>query len=737
MSGNRLISSYFSQKPALQFHGGEPPKTAPAKIKRTCSGQSDLRATLTKVFGLTDFRGDQESVIQATLAGNDCLVLMPTGGGKSLTYQLPAVMDDGVTLVVSPLLALIQNQVDALKRLGVNAVTLNSVVKAKERNAVMLDLASPSPKIKLLYELMATDRFRTTLVALHSRTKLARLVVDEAHCISEWGHDFRNDYRKLQWFKATFPSIPVMALTATATSNCRTDICTQLLLPQPPTLKTFVSSFNRPNLSYEVRFKDSSNNPYPDFLKCIKMVYKNRQKRKLEAGERAEGVCAIIYCATRSSCDEVANQLRQDGIRARSYHAGLKDAERNAVLSAWSSTTAFSVVTPPAEGSADDPNPSEVVDVVVATISFGMGIDKKDVRLVIHWDLSKSMEAYYQESGRAGRDGKAARCILYYSHQDRDRAAYLLQSGDLSETKRRAAIETLTKMIDYCENVKTCRHVFIDNYLGPSGETQEVLCPRKCDICLNPEKVAAQKALALAPPEATGGLSAWQFEAGGNMKLKDGSWVAPVGPKRGQSHSDLDYGVVSGDEYPRNKKMRRFDDIEDDSGDEGGFGFRTGNGRRIKASGTVGKTLFESLGRTRTREPDFVSAKEMAQTELPLIISETHAVADLTRADRERAYSELLKAFTGVINACGSSTGWNPWCNGLLSLPSSQQQKLLKYAASACENQCFRASEIRDVYKSKWMRRVKSVPADPAAFRAEWDNFKREFLKGNSANGHQ
>ncbi|KAI8919266.1 P-loop containing nucleoside triphosphate hydrolase protein [Powellomyces hirtus] len=725
---SRPISSYFAKRPTLAFASCPQPKAA------ACNSKPGIREALQKVFGLDDFRGMQEDVINATLAGKDCLVLMPTGGGKSLTYQLPAVVDNGVTLVVSPLLALIQNQVDALNKIGVNAATLNSVLKAKERKEILLVRNLPS-NYYTTPELMATEAFRSTLIKLHTRSMLARLVVDEAHCISEWGHDFRSDYRKLRWFKDNFPSTPIMALTATATESVRADIIKQLHLPAPPELAVFVSTFNRANLHYEVRFKtpDTSNDPYQDVLHFLKTIYDNRKKRLAQGtttGERAEGVCGIIYCATRSSCDDVSEKLRADGVRARSYHAGLKDTERRAVLTAWSGTDAFSTVMPSDKVSENVTPQIDVVDVVVATISFGMGIDKKDVRFVIHWDLSKSLEAYYQESGRAGRDGKASRCVLYYSHQDRDRQIYLLQQDTSStENTRRNAFESFSKMVEYCENVKTCRHVFIDQYFGASGLTTEVLCPSKrCDVCKDPKTLAKAKTKALAPPAEAGGfMSAKQFEAGGNLRLKDGSWVAPVKQKRTiGGESSLDFGIVGGEDYSRSKKSRYTVDNIGSGSDEEGFGFRTGAGRRIK---DVTVSRFELLGRQTNREVTFVSAREMAKTQHPLIISDTHHVADLSCDDRERGYLQLLKAL-GISMRPDDDASW-AW--GMLDgiLDEEQRGKLLEYVAASIENQCFLASKICNVYKNKWMQRVKEIRHEEPTVKIVWDDLKREFLKLN------
>ncbi|KNC96858.1 RecQ family ATP-dependent DNA helicase [Spizellomyces punctatus DAOM BR117] len=682
--------------------------------------------TVIAVFGLSEFRGDQEAVIKAALAGNDCLVLMPTGGGKSLTYQLPAVLDQGVTLVVSPLLALMQNQVDALKKINIKAATLNSTLKVKERREVLTDLALVKPRIKLLYvtpELMATDHFRTTLEKLHQRAMLSRLVIDEAHCISEWGHDFRHDYRKLSWFKETFPKIPVMALTATATNRVRADIIKQLHLPAPHSLKLFVCSFNRPNLHYEVRFKPRSNNdPYPDILSFLKSIYENRRKRIEETSskERVEGVCGIIYCATRSTCDDVAQKLRVDGVRAQSYHAGLKSSERHSVLKAWSGTDPFSVVR---DNDAENAvtgggHSSEVVDVVVATISFGMGIDKKDVRFVIHWDMSKSLEGYYQESGRAGRDGKVSRCILYYSHEDRDRHTYLI---GLENEKRRAKglppseNASFNKMVEYCEDVKTCRHVFFDRYFGADEATlkAEILCPSKrCDVCKDPIKLEKEKKAALVTPGSSEDfITGRQFEAGGNMRLRDGTWIGPTDTNKRtrQNDSSLDYGFDgSSTSDPRARKRERqetgWEDIQDDY-DASSFGFRRGSGKAVKESNA---TIFEQLGRKSTRKDAvFVSAKDMARTKYPLVMTSSHSVADLKVQDRENAFLQLSKALDGTLNVQNDECWAWRTDDGLLD--RGFRKAIIESTAAAIESRCFTGSKLLVMYKHTWMQRVREI----------------------------
>ncbi|EGF83667.1 hypothetical protein BATDEDRAFT_85181 [Batrachochytrium dendrobatidis JAM81] len=499
--------------------------------------KSKIHHTLKSIFGLADFRGEQERIILSTLQG----------GGKSLTFQLPALISPGITLVISPLIALIQNQVDALVKLKIKAASLNSSLKKTEKDKITKDLATGNPKTKLLYvtpELLATDKFRATMQKINKAGMLSRIVVDEAHCISEWGHDFRDDYRKLSYWKDTYPTIPIMALTATAIASVQADIVKQLHLDT--SLNTFISSFNRPNLHYEVRFKPlDTNDPFNDIIKFLNNVYESRRERlkKSNSEGRSTALCGIIYCGTRKTCEDVASMLRTNQIRAQCYHAGLSPKTRKQILQAWSGTDVTTAVSTPKEkktkrasasttpskqtstakhGTTEPLIPGETVDIVVATISFGMGIDKKDVRFVIHWDMPKSFEGYYQESGRAGRDGKVSRCILYYSRQDRDRHVFMLQQqlNSLDSAYRTHAMQSFNELVRYCENDSICRHKYTDEYFSEKkimvdlnvqtkklkrtlieSKNQDELCPEKhCDICRDPLKVKKMVKAALSNP---------------------------------------------------------------------------------------------------------------------------------------------------------------------------------------------------------------------------------------------
>jgi ATP-dependent DNA helicase RecQ len=388
-------------------------------------------------FGFDGFRPLQEEIIGQALSGRDAFVLMPTGGGKSLCYQLPALKMSGLTLVVSPLIALMKDQVDALRANGIAAAFINSTLNPMEIDKVQTE--AQTGKLKILYaapERLANASFQNFLASL----KLSLIAIDEAHCISEWGHDFRPDYRNLKVLRKIFPNVPVMALTATATEKVRADIISQLSLEQA---QIFISSFNRPNLSYAVLPKKNS---YDQLIEIL-------QQHKNES--------VIVYCFSRKETENLAAYLRAEGFSALAYHAGLESGKRR--------TNQEKFIRDEAR-------------IIVATIAFGMGIDKPDVRLVVHYSLPKSIEGYYQETGRAGRDGLASRCVLFYSYGDIAKQQFFIRQIE-EENERENAYKKLNQMVEYCE-LASCRRSRLLSYFGEKYKLEK--CDG-CDVCLSPK----------------------------------------------------------------------------------------------------------------------------------------------------------------------------------------------------------------------------------------------------------
>lgn len=408
--------------------------------------QASLEGALKHFFGHDQFRFDQRPIIERVLKNKDVLVIMPTGGGKSLCYQLPALLREGLTIVISPLIALMQDQVTALQDNGVGATFLNSTISFEEvkvrQDAIL------SGEIKLLYiapERLFTATFTSFLAQIGQTVGISTFAIDEAHCVSEWGHDFRPEYRQLFQLKQRYPQIPIIALTATATERVRSDIAQQLRLVDP---EIYVSSFNRQNLYYEVEQKTKK--PYAQLLRKIK------QHQGTDKGS------GIVYCLSRKHVNEVTSKLQQEGILALPYHAGLNSEVRE------SNQNQFI---------RDD------VQIIVATIAFGMGINKPDVRFVIHYDLPRNIESYYQEAGRAGRDGEAAQCTILFGWGDVHTVKFLInQKTDPNE--QRIAQQQLNQIINYTES-SVCRRKI---QLGYFGESFTAPC-NNCDNCLNPSPI--------------------------------------------------------------------------------------------------------------------------------------------------------------------------------------------------------------------------------------------------------
>ncbi|MFH4974279.1 hypothetical protein AB6A40_000988 [Gnathostoma spinigerum] len=490
--------------------------------------------------------------ISFILGKTDVYISLPTGAGKSLCYQLPALLRTGVTVVFSPLIALIHDQVLTCKTLGIKCETLNSKTSASERAVIMEDIRSNSPSLQLLYitpESAATDNTRRILTSLYKRHLLNYFVVDEAHCVTHWGHDFRPDYLKLSHLRSIAPEVRWVALTATASPNAQDDIVKQLRLNSP---KIFKASTFRSNLYYDVVMKDllpgsveshvaefvrkalnypkstsepqkssvSTSCPVPPspFTKPnVEDVVRNVSVEAKESKFRGSG---IIYCRTRDECERMAKRMTEEGIRAFPYHAGMNNKLRDDVQNKWMTNE---------------------VPVIAATISFGMGIDKADVRFVVHWTCPQNLAAYYQESGRAGRDGKRSYCRIYYSRDDRQLLNFLV-TQDLQRIKAKsmdkkvieeqikAAQQGFSKMVDFCEK-PGCRHVAFAKYFGDDDLRP---CRSSCDFCKNPKD--CEKKLSDFHSEewkhigkwgsrkrALGEDSSFIYEDGRNAKIDQGS----------------------------------------------------------------------------------------------------------------------------------------------------------------------------------------------------------------------
>ena len=417
------------------------------------ASNADLTQALRRYFGFSTFKGNQEAIINSLLAGNDTFVLMPTGGGKSLCYQLPALMMEGTAVVISPLIALMKNQVDAMRNFSDDdsiAHFLNSSLQRQQIEAVKADIEAG--RTKLLY--MAPESLtKEENIEFLKNVTVSFYAIDEAHCISEWGHDFRPEYRRIRPIINEIGSRPVIALTATATPKVQHDIQKNLGMNEGAAV--FKSSFNRPNLYYEVRQK--TKNTDHDIIRFVR---------------QHQGKSGIIYCLSRKKVEELAELLRVNNIKALPYHAGMDPQTRN------ENQDAFLM---------------ERVDVIVATIAFGMGIDKPDVRFVIHYDMPKSLEGYYQETGRAGRDGGEGICITFYAHRDLQKMEKFMQGKPLNEQE--IGRQLLAETAAYAESA-VCRRRTLLHYFGEQYNQDNC---GNCDNCLNTKtKVDATEELTAA-----------------------------------------------------------------------------------------------------------------------------------------------------------------------------------------------------------------------------------------------
>lgn len=407
---------------------------------------------LKTIFKLDEFRSNQKKIIESSLQGDDVFVLMPTGGGKSLCYQLPALINTGLTIVISPLLSLIQDQISSLLNKNIPAAALNSNCTVGERD-LLYRCIRDTDFIRLLYvtpELLNnSDRFKGILKSLYCANKVCRFVIDEAHCVSQWGHDFRPDYKELSKLKQSYPTVPIIALTATATKKVEIDIINVLNIQN---CKIFKSSFNRPNLIYRVLPKTATT--ILDIVAFINSHYADSP--------------GIIYCTSKKECEKMAEELSKD-LKITYYHGGLSKHDRIRIQEQWNNKT---------------------YNIIIATVAFGMGIDKPDVRFVIHYSLPKSLEGYYQETGRAGRDGLESICILYYSYADTKIINFLItRSYNTTVEQKQRQKEELFDVVRYCENKIECRRKQVLRYFNE--EFSSDMCNKTCDNCIT--KTAGQK----------------------------------------------------------------------------------------------------------------------------------------------------------------------------------------------------------------------------------------------------
>jgi ATP-dependent DNA helicase RecQ len=608
-------------------------------IEHTIAKGTDLKKALKHYFGYGEFRGEQEEVIQNLLDGNNTFVIMPTGAGKSLCYQLPAVLMEGTALVISPLIALMKNQVDQMRAFGVEAGYLNSSMNRSDYEATKKKVLDGT--LKLLY-VAPESLVKQEFIDFLQQAKVSFVAVDEAHCISEWGHDFRPEYRRIKEIISNLGNVPVIALTATATPKVRQDIISNL---QIEGAKVFLTSFNRPNLYYEIRPKVNKNFATTEIIKYIK---------------KHSGKSGIVYCLSRRKVEEIAEILNVNGIKAVPYHAGLDSKTRTR---------------------HQDMFLNEDIHVVVATIAFGMGIDKPDVRFVVHYDVPKSIESYYQETGRAGRDGLEGNCMLFYDFHDIIKLEKFMKDKPVSE--RESGKHLLYEMAAFAES-GTCRRKMMLHYFGEYYD--EKRCTGMCDNCRFPKELFEARdytQMALSMVQDVNGkfgsnhlISVLRGSKNQQITIYDHETLAGFG--QGKDFSDRewkaifsqlivndylikdidDYGVIklgpAGKaflEKPHSVKLTKFQDFEKMNRDAG----------PVEAFKTYDTELFEKLKVLRKKVaqergiPPYVifqdpSLEDMA-TKYPLSIDEFQNITGVGRGKAERFAAPFIKMIKDYVDA--------------------------------------------------------------------------------------
>lgn len=417
---------------------------------------SNLTESLNKYFGFNSFRETQEKIIKGALKGYDQLVILPTGSGKSICYQLPALIQDGYTIIISPLMSLIKDQVANLKNKGINSAAVFSGNTEKDKMKIYSSILRNEADFKIIYttpeSIESNITFLKCISHMMKEKQLNRFVIDEAHCISLWGNDFRSSYRKLSQLKESFKDIPIMALTATATSQVRKDIVHLLKYKK---YRQYTKSYFRSNLKIRIINKTTKSENIKNIINICSQF---------------NGETGIIYCNSRKKCEELADILIAESINCSAYHAGMTNKKRTDIEKAWK---------------------DEQISIIVATVAFGMGIDKSNVRYVIHYNLPTSIENYYQEIGRGGRDGDDCYCILLYSYQDKIIAEKLLRMNPTYKKNDKYIEHQLGKLnslCSLCENIYDCRHCQLSNYLGEIRNYETQKCETSCDNCINRDK---------------------------------------------------------------------------------------------------------------------------------------------------------------------------------------------------------------------------------------------------------